>query len=204
VRLRDAQVLGLAAGHLAVQLRVAEQRGALVLVAHLGGLALRVELLVAHPAVAAGDVERDHHAVARPDVRHLGADLLDDPHRLVAEDVARVDEHAEHLVEVEVGAADRGRGDADDRVGRFPDRRIGHLLDADVALAVERQRLHALPLVVVGGNGGALPAAPRRRSRPVPALTPRRFAAAPARVAIRAGSPCCCSASSSACPGPVR
>jgi hypothetical protein len=52
--------------------------------------------------VAADDVERDHHAVARLDVADLGADLLDDPHRLVTEDVAGVDERSEDLVEVEV------------------------------------------------------------------------------------------------------
>ncbi len=44
-------------------------------------------------------------------------------HRLVAEDVALVEERAEHLVEVQVGAADRGAGDAHDRVGRCLDRR---------------------------------------------------------------------------------
>ena len=62
--LRDAQVLRLAARHLAVQLGVAEQRRALALLAHLGRLALRVEAALAHPAVPAGDVERDHDAVA--------------------------------------------------------------------------------------------------------------------------------------------
>ena len=53
LRLRHAQELGLTAGDLAVELRVAEQRGALALVAHLRRLALRVEVLVAHVAVAA-------------------------------------------------------------------------------------------------------------------------------------------------------
>ena len=45
--------------------------------------------------------------VAGLDVGDLGADLLDDAHRLVAEDVALVHERAQHLVEVQVGAADR-------------------------------------------------------------------------------------------------
>ena len=36
----------------------------------------------------------------------LGSDLLDDSHRLVAEDVAGIDEGAEHLVEVKVGSAE--------------------------------------------------------------------------------------------------
>ena len=46
--------------------------------------------VVAHEAVPAGDVERDHDAVAGRDVGDLGADRLDDAHRLVAEDVAVV------------------------------------------------------------------------------------------------------------------
>ena len=66
----------------------------------------------------------------------LGADRLDDAHRLVAEDVALVEERAEHLVQVQVRAAEPGRGDPDDRVGRLLDRRVGDRVDADVALAV--------------------------------------------------------------------
>jgi hypothetical protein len=129
-------------GNLAIELRVAEQRGAFFGVPVLGGLALGEVLAIAHPAAAAGDVEGDHDAVAGFDVFDLGADLLDDPHRLVSEDVALVDEHPQHLVEVQVRAADRGRGDADDRVGRVLDRRIGDLVDADVAFAVEGECLH--------------------------------------------------------------
>ena len=48
LRLRHPQQFGLAAGDLAVELRVAEQRGPHPLIAHLGGFALRIELLVAH------------------------------------------------------------------------------------------------------------------------------------------------------------
>ena len=120
--LRHAQVLGLPAGHRAVQAGVAEQARALALVAHLGGLALGVEAALAHPAVAAGDVERDDDAVAGLDVGDVGADLLDDAHRLVAEDVARGEVGAQDLVEVQVRPADRGRGDLDDRVGRLSSR----------------------------------------------------------------------------------
>src|ERR1700761_1662280 len=56
LRLGNPQQLGLAAGNLPVELGVAEQRGALALRPHLSRLALRIELLVAHEAVAAGDV----------------------------------------------------------------------------------------------------------------------------------------------------
>src|SRR5919201_4360230 len=73
---------------------------------------------------------------------HLRADLLDDPHRLVAEDVAVL--HAGRLaaVEVEVGAADRRRGDADDRVDRLLDPRVGDVLDAELLGPVPDDCLH--------------------------------------------------------------
>ncbi|KAB7754316.1 hypothetical protein MPHL21000_16990 [Mycolicibacterium phlei DSM 43239 = CCUG 21000] len=57
--LRDAQVLGLAAGDLAVEGGVAEQGRAGALVAVLGGFALALQAVAAHEAVAAGDVEGD-------------------------------------------------------------------------------------------------------------------------------------------------
>ena len=122
---RHAQVLGLTAGHLPVELRVAEQRGAAAVLAHLGGLALRLQPARAHEALAARDVERDDDAVADGERRDVGADGDDDAHRLVAEDVAAVEERAEQFVQVQVGAADRGRGDPDDRIGRLLDDRIG-------------------------------------------------------------------------------
>ena len=53
------------------------------------------------------------------DVGDLGADLLDDAHRLVAEDVALRQVRAEHLVQVQVRAADGRRGDPDDGVRRL-------------------------------------------------------------------------------------
>ena len=76
----------------------------------------------------------------------LRADLLDDAHRLVAEDVALVDERPHHLVEVEVGAADAGRRDPDDGVGRLLDRRVRDRVDPDVPLAVPGDRFHPIRL----------------------------------------------------------
>ena len=61
---RDAQQLGLSAGDLPVELGVAEQRRARAVLVHLGRLALGMQVVAAHPAVAAGDVERDHDPVA--------------------------------------------------------------------------------------------------------------------------------------------
>jgi hypothetical protein len=63
---------------------VAEQRRALVLLAHLRRLALRIEAAVTHPAVAAGDVEGDHDAIAGSDVRDRRADRLDNRYRALA------------------------------------------------------------------------------------------------------------------------
>jgi hypothetical protein len=142
VRLRHTQELRLAAGLVAVQLRVAEQHRAHPLLAHLRRLALRLEPLVAHEAMPAGDLERDHDAVPDGELGDLGADLLDDPHRLVAEHGAGLDERAEHLVQVQVGAAQAGRRDADDRVRRLLDHRIRDVLVVHVSLAVPGQCLH--------------------------------------------------------------
>src|SRR5205814_654274 len=113
--------LRLSARHLAVKLRVPKQRRALVELSYLRRLAMSEKLLLAHVAVAAGDVEGDDHAVARFDMGHLRADLFHDSHRLVAEDVALVDERPEHLVQMEIRSTDRARRGADHGVGRFAD-----------------------------------------------------------------------------------
>jgi len=73
---------------------------------HLRGLALRVEPAVAHAARPTGEVEGHDHTVAGGHGVDLRADLLDVSHGLVAEDVAFVEEGAEHLVEMEVRTAD--------------------------------------------------------------------------------------------------
>jgi hypothetical protein len=112
--------------------------------ADLGGLALRLEVAFAPVAVPARDLERHHDPVARPDVLDGAAHLLDAAHRLVPEDVALLHEWREDLVEMPVRSADRRRRDADDRVRRLLDRRIGHRVDADVALPVPGNGLHGL------------------------------------------------------------
>ena len=91
LRLRHAQELRLTPRHLAVELGVAEQRGARVVVMNLRGLALRLQSLCAHVAMPAGDVEGDYDAVAGSDVGHVGANRFDHAHGLVAEHVAGFD-----------------------------------------------------------------------------------------------------------------
>jgi hypothetical protein len=72
----------------------------------------------------------------------LRADGLDDAHRLVTEDVTLCQEGAENLVEVQVGPAQAGGGDADDRVGGLLDAGVGDGVHAHVAPAVPGQGLH--------------------------------------------------------------
>ncbi|CAB4915252.1 unannotated protein [freshwater metagenome] len=142
LRLRHPQELGLPAGDGAVHRRVAEQRGARALVAHLGGLALGVQPLVAHPAVPAGDLERDGDPVADPQVAGLAADLDHLAHGLVPHHVAHVHERGEGLDQVQVRAADVRRRHADDRVRGLLDGGVGDLVHPDVALAVPGHCLH--------------------------------------------------------------
>jgi hypothetical protein len=158
VRLRHPQVLGLGARHVAVELGVAEQGRALVVLLDLGGLALGVVPAAAHPAVPATDVERDDDPVTRCDVGDLAADLLDDAHRLVPEDVARVEVHAEHVVQVQVGAADGGRGHAYDRVGRVLDRGVRHGLHGHLRRTLPRQSSHAVTVPSPGQDNPRLTA----------------------------------------------
>ena len=143
LRLRDSQQFGLTAGNFAVELRVAEKRRSHPLVAHLGGFALREKFLVAHVTTAARDLERDDDPVADPKIARLGADLSDNAHGLVAEDVPGFHERPENLVEVQIGPANVRRGDFDNGIGGLLDLRVGHRLHAHIALAVPGDSLHA-------------------------------------------------------------
>jgi hypothetical protein len=92
--------------------------------------------------VATGDGEGHHDPVADRQLRDLIAHRHDDAHRFVAQDVAPVDERPEQLIQVQVGAADRGRGDLHDCVGRCLDARVGYLVDTQLASALPGQCLH--------------------------------------------------------------
>jgi hypothetical protein len=86
-------------------------------------------------------LERHDDAVAGAHLRHLRPHLFDDTHRLVPEHVPCIKKRPEHLVEM-VRSADPGRRHAHDHVGRLDDRRIGDVLDPNVALVVPGDRLH--------------------------------------------------------------
>jgi predicted flap endonuclease-1-like 5' DNA nuclease len=64
------------------------------------------------------------------------------PDRLVAEDRPRKRLGHVALEDVQVAAADRGRVDADDRVGRIDDLRVIHGVPAALAGTVVNEGLH--------------------------------------------------------------
>ena len=149
VGVRHAQKLGLAAGVPAEHVRKSEQAGRGV--AHslggnfrvgVGGIAGGVERLRAEVARSAGDGEGDDDAVPLLELRHFATDFDDDAHRLVAQDVAALHRRLVAVEEVEIRAADRGRGDPDDDVGRLFDDGIGDGVDADIAGTVPAERFH--------------------------------------------------------------
>ena len=74
--------------------------------------------------------------------RDVGADLLDDPHELVAEHVTGLQVGGQRAVEVQVRPADRGGGDADHGVGGLLDDGIGYLRHTDVLDAVPGECSH--------------------------------------------------------------
>jgi hypothetical protein len=88
VGVRDPQELGLPARN---RIRTARRsrRGSrpVALFADLGRLALGLEPAAAHGAVPQEMLKGNHDAVAGNQVRHRAADLLDDAHRFVAQDV---------------------------------------------------------------------------------------------------------------------
>ena len=99
--------------------------------------------LVAGPADLAGVVggpERADDEVADLDGAHLGADLLDDADVLVAHHL--VVDRLGAAVGPQVAAADAGRRQADDRVGRLDDLRVLAVLDPHVTGSVHDNPTH--------------------------------------------------------------
>jgi hypothetical protein len=100
-----------------------------------------VQTLATEGARAVGERERHHHKVPRFDRTDVCADVLDDADRLVAHRAPGLGA-LQVSVRPQIAAADAGAGDAHDRVGRIDDRRIGHVLDANVAGGVHEGGSH--------------------------------------------------------------
>jgi hypothetical protein len=90
------------------------------------------------------------HEVADPDGVDLGPDLFDDADVLVAHHLV-VDRFGA-AVGPQVAAADAGRRQADDGVGRLDDLRVVAVLDSDVPGAVHDYLTHRGALLFVGSS----------------------------------------------------
>ena len=104
--------------------------------------ALAVLPFTAVPAPTAGAHARHQHPVSRSDGRDGRPDRLDGAHRLMAEDPARCRVRQVAFEDVQVGAADGGGVDADDRVGLVHDAWIGDVVPALLAGTVVNEGLH--------------------------------------------------------------
>src|SRR6185437_9367032 len=148
----DAGVLRLPAGIAAKQVRVAEESRRRVPPELLGEpgvgvgiLAERMQRLLAEEARAAGDREWVDDAVAHLELPDLGAYLDDFAHELMPDDVSREHPRNVTVVDMEIRAADRRRGDAHDGVARIEDLRVRNVLDPQLLSAVPDIRFHASP-----------------------------------------------------------
>jgi len=103
--------------------------------------------------MAAVGEEARHHPVAGLDPADVGADLLDDAHELVTEHRAGLDRYP-LVVEMEVGAADGARGDADEGVVGAAERRLGDVVDPHRLGPLEGERLH--PRILSRERSGTL------------------------------------------------
>ena len=155
-RIGDARVFRLQAVEIAARVAAAIERGAGVRALGVRNVALRLVAGAAVAAIAAGDGRRHHDAVALAQVAHVLAALLDDADRLVTEDRSGLHAGKRAADEVQVGAADGARGDADQRIGGLVDLRLADRLEANVADALENDGFHV---------DGLLSESPRRKPR---------------------------------------
>ena len=99
------------------------------------------QIVLAEEAGAARDRKRHHHAIAALKFGHAGAVFLDHAHEFVAEHHV-VQLRQEAVVDVQVRAADRGGGDAQNDVVRLLDLGIGDVIDGDFAGMMEDKCFH--------------------------------------------------------------
>jgi hypothetical protein len=155
----DPGVLGLAAGVAPRHVGVAVEAGRGVAHHLLGdpGVGVRVvaerkHLALAEEATAAGNGEGDDHALADLQVLDAAAELHHLAHELVAEDVPLLHGGDVAVVEMEVRAADRRRGDLHDGVAGVQDLGVGNRLDPHVGFAVPADCSHGVSPGLLGGS----------------------------------------------------
>lgn len=88
VGVRHAQELRLSAGHAAVEFRIAEESRAFFVGMNLSSLTLGLEPPFAHPAVSAGNVEGDDHAIPYLHPCNCRTGFLNYAHGFMSQDVS--------------------------------------------------------------------------------------------------------------------
>src|SRR4051794_38687385 len=84
---------------------------------------------------AARDRKWNYNSVALLQVIHTTPHVHDFSHKFMAENVAALHRRNKAVVKVEIGAADRGRGDFNDGVSLIQNLRVGHLFHPHVLFA---------------------------------------------------------------------
>ncbi len=106
---------------------------------------LAVPRLAAVSASAAGGDARDQYAVTGHEIANAGADFDDSAHGFVTENSSVRHRRNVTTENVQIGAADRHRVDAHDRVGRFGDRGVGHVFPRALSRTMKYQCFHPRP-----------------------------------------------------------
>src|SRR5690606_23900139 len=104
--------------------------------------AVRVHLLLAVFALAAGRDARDQHPVALLEVADAFAHFLDDADAFMAQNAPGLHRGYVALEDVQVGAADGGAGDAHDRIGGFLNPGNGYVVETAFAGAAVDNGFH--------------------------------------------------------------
>ncbi len=150
IALRHAYIFGLPTRNAAVQMAVAKQRrawGNRLFIQNrptpdIGCLAGSEGVHLTEEAAAAGDDERDHHAVARFDCADLRPDFFDDAHELMAKNIAVLGGRNLAAIQVQVRAADSRRGNLEQHVIGFLNEGVGNGFHSHLVGAVISQCTH--------------------------------------------------------------
>src|SRR5207248_10839689 len=126
----------------------------------IGVVAGRPQILLAEPAAPARNGEWHQNAVARIQVLHLGAELHNFTHELVAEDVALLHRGNVAVVEMKIRAADGGGGDLNNGVTPVQDLGVRDIFNANVAASPPQKgfnnssrRMESMGCSVIGRLG---------------------------------------------------
>ena len=150
----DAQEFCLSAGIPTIHMTVAEKTGGHMpdlFLLHVGAfgisaIAQGMESILAIPALATGDHERGHDTITDREFRYGTAFFDHDPHRFVAHDIAGFHGGHHSIHQMQITATDGACRYLDDDVVCFKDRRIFHVVEADIAFTVIAQCAHWISL----------------------------------------------------------